>query len=184
MATSAVPMADSKDLMVMSDKDITIAPHREFFRFWKTFVEAGRLPGRSDLDPAEWRRILPQIMLVDVLRDAPDTGKANGSRAADAPETGLRFRFRLMGDYHVEVAGRNMTGEYLDQALELDGDTVVARYSDVVRGRQPHLWRNNYLNFQRRTLEYERVAFPFATDGWTVDLIVALLTPAFLDNQG
>ncbi len=171
-------MADLKDLMVMSEDDVSVGTHRDFYKFWQTFADAGRLPARADLDPAHWRRVLAQIMLVDVERFGP----AGESAAPGSADSDLRFRFRLMGDHHVEVVGRNMTGEYLHEALELDADAIITRYASVAHQRRPHLWRNNYLSFQRRTLGYERVAFPFANDGQTVDLIVSLLTPTFLDG--
>lgn len=163
MPASARLEPEFLDHFVESEADVPSPDHLEFYRFWADYAARGILPGRKDLDPVQWRHILSHIMMVDVIRGAAR----------------LRFRFRLMGGHHVDVAGRNMTGEYLDRSLEMDSRVIVERYTDVVKLKRPHFWRNNFLNLKNRSLQYERCAYPFASDGTNVDLIVSVLVPYF-----
>ncbi|MBW8881395.1 MAG: PAS domain-containing protein, partial [Asticcacaulis sp.] len=45
--------------------------HEDIFRYWKSLRRRGRLPSRSDLDPAAIKRRLPTISLIDVLDQNP-----------------------------------------------------------------------------------------------------------------
>ncbi|HEX6121072.1 MAG TPA: PAS domain-containing protein, partial [Dongiaceae bacterium] len=70
--------------------------------YWNRLAEAsGRMPGRAEIDPLNLAvELLPNIFLVDVVRDAGRT----------AP----RFRFRLLG---TAITARETVkpGQYLDE---------------------------------------------------------------------
>src|SRR3546814_4508000 len=61
----------------------------------------GGLPGRQAVDPTVFKALLPFINLVDVIR-RPD---------------GLDFRFRLVGTLQTSVAGREITGRHVEEAV-------------------------------------------------------------------
>lgn len=133
------------------------------FEYWLGKQRGGRLPGRQDIDPGEIPSLLPNIMLADVLPAEPKP----------------RLRFRLVGDYHVEVAGGNWTGRFFDEVTELQQDegNLIECYQEVAERRIPHYWAREYIDPQKRWASYERVALPLARDGETVDMILAILMP-------
>lgn len=132
---------------------------REFFAYWERKAPPGRLPGREHIDPAEIPRLLPGIVLYDVVRD----GRA------------LRFRWRLVGTSVVNAAGADHTGQFVDEVI-LDPAQRAAlqkALAEVVRTRAAQFWRTP-LNYPgREFVVLERLALPLASDGETVDLVIA-----------
>lgn len=133
------------------------------YRYWAERCHDGNLPGRKDLDPIDIPELLPNIMLVDVLRR----------------EGRFRFRFRLMGEQQVYVAGRNMVGEFVEDGLERDAHDVIERFRRIVRHRRPHFWRRNFLTEEKKHFVYDSVALPLASDGAMVDMIASAAVPIF-----
>lgn len=119
----------------------------------------GRLPGRQDIDPTRLKALLPFINLVDVERSAE----------------GMRFRFRLTGTLQTEIAGREINGRYVE-------DAVLPEYVDRIRGnmrqcvtaRRPIYDRFPMPHPDRDFIDTERVYFPLARDGETVDMLLIL----------
>lgn len=120
----------------------------------------GRLPGRQDIDPTKLKALLPFINLVDVERN---------------PDGGLRFRFRLTGTLQTEVAGREISGRYLE-------DAVLPQYVERIRNNmrkcvntgKPVYDRFPMPHPDRDFIDTERVYFPLARDGETVDMLLIL----------
>src|SRR3546814_8423049 len=75
------------------------------FRWMRDYLSRvappGGLPGRQAVDPTVFKALLPFINLVDVIR-RPD---------------GLDFRFRLVGTLQTSVAGREITGRHVEEAV-------------------------------------------------------------------
>lgn len=63
--------------------------------YWQSKCVAGVLPSRQDIDPAEIRRLLAHIALIDVIQD------------------GGGFRYRLVGTRVVQQLAYDPTGENL-----------------------------------------------------------------------
>eukprot|EP00657_Telonema_sp_P-1_P008436 TRINITY_DN29609_c0_g1_i2.p1 TRINITY_DN29609_c0_g1~~TRINITY_DN29609_c0_g1_i2.p1 ORF type:complete len:124 (-),score=32.38 TRINITY_DN29609_c0_g1_i2:20-391(-) len=63
--------------------------------YWQSKCVAGALPSRQDIDPAEIRRLLAHIALIDVIQD------------------GGGFRYRLVGTRVVQQLAYDPTGENL-----------------------------------------------------------------------
>ena len=83
---------------------------RDLGRYWFARCTDGVVPRRSDIDPLDFKPLLPNVMLLDrIIEDGRE-----------------RFRFRLVGTTAVEVAGRELTGRFLDESLP-------ASYRDYVR---------------------------------------------------
>src|SRR5580700_3120032 len=72
-----------------------VRAHEEIFAYWASLRSAGRLPGRADIHPADFKRHLPTISLTDVRRDPRD------------------YRMRLAGTGLYGVYGREITGQAL-----------------------------------------------------------------------
>lgn len=119
----------------------------------------GKLPSRRQLDPLDLRALLPFIVLVDV-HGAP------GDR---------EFRYRLMGSRHVDVIGHNFTGVLLQEANSPQMlDRVLRNVNYVADSGQAYYDRFPMPFREREFMESERVYFPLAEDGATVDVILVL----------
>lgn len=66
--------------------------NQEACAYWNSIRGSRRIPMRSDFDPAGIRRLLPSVILLDVLRPEFD------------------FRYRLIGTRWVMHFGRDYTG--------------------------------------------------------------------------
>jgi hypothetical protein len=145
----------------LSDPDFTTLDPR--FRWMRDYLHGiappARLPSRHHVEPPAFGRLLPFINLVDVERDGED----------------LRFRFRLVGTAQSIVAGREITGKYVEEAvlpeyvyrIRANMALAVARGMPVYDAfAMPHPGRE--------FIQTERVYFPLASDGTTVDMILIL----------
>ena len=87
----------------------------------------------------------------------------------------LRFRFRLHGTVQTEAAGRDVTGLFVEQAVIPDYvDRINANMTAVVKTKLPVYDRFQMPHPNRGYLDSERVYYPLATDGETVDMILIL----------
>lgn len=136
------------------------------FAYWWSHRQAGRLPGRADIDPADITAILPWIFLVDVERDA----------------VAVRFRFRLVGTGVAGWAGRDATGWALDEPrYGVQGDLIRRQYLSVVADGRPRAFVQ-YAPWFRHAADrtYCKLLLPLAADGVQVDMILG----AFCEDQG
>ena len=80
---------------------LVIPEQRQLFDYWRSKCGARRMASRADVRPAEIKRLLPYITLIDLVDES-------------------RFRVRLAGTQLREFFGREITGAYLDD-LDLGG---------------------------------------------------------------
>lgn len=117
----------------------------------------GHLPGRQHVDPAEWPGLLAHLYLIDVL------------------DGGRRYRWRLIGTTVVELAGRDVTGRFMDDLYDAAtyGDATKS-YATVIETRRP-LRSFGTLAFTGRDYSgFDSVEVPLAADGRNIDLILGL----------
>lgn len=118
----------------------------------------GKLPGRQHIEPTQLGDLLPWLMLVDVV-----------PRKRGEP----RYRLRLVGTEVVSIQGSDNTGKYVDEVLTgEEGPGVIAAYGEILRTRQPQYRQGVVATPGREHIPYERVAFPLASDGETVDKLL------------
>ena len=148
------PMQDSRclDMSFLADCDDGI---RELFLLWESKCRAGRLPSRSDINPAEMVRLLPNIMLIDVVQQGP------------------QFRYGLVGTGEVRHRGFDPTGKTLEEAYSgLDGDYCDGNYRYVATSGK-HLFDTSPEPTAMGNLADVQALFvPLAGDGKTVDTIM------------
>lgn len=82
----------------VSFEQITSGRVRHFDAYWRSKWVAGRMPGRSAIDPSEIRDLLPFLVIVDIERNP------------------FRVRYRLCGTM-VQKYDEELTGQYLDQLV-------------------------------------------------------------------
>lgn len=117
-----------------------------------------KLPGRKHIDPLELADLLPWLMLIDVI-----------PQASGEP----RYRIRLVGTEVVTIQGSDGTGKFVDEVLTASESAEVIRgYGEIVRAHEPEYRRGNVATMGREHIPYERVAFPLASDGEHVDMLI------------
>ena len=130
--------------------------HEELFAYWASLRQAGRIPGRADIRPEDFKRLLPTVSLIDVV-------------------DGLRrdYRLRLAGTGLYSVYGREITGRTLSDVYgSKTADYWRSELDKVVEGRRPAVgchslsWRGS----GHVSLLWLRL--PLASDGVNVDMIL------------
>jgi hypothetical protein len=125
----------------------------------------GRLPGRQHIDPVELRDMLPHLLLLDVLRD--DEGAQPG------------FRVRLAGTEVETFHGRGLTGLTADEAFPGPrAEPILASYREIARTGVASFRRSSVLTPGREHLVFERMMFPLARDGASVDMLIGVFVYA------
>jgi hypothetical protein len=119
----------------------------------------GKLPGRQHIDPADFRDLLPLINLAEVVR----TGGT------------VRFRFRLVGTQQTQTAGREITGKFIEEAVLPEFVERIGTNMRMTVERKAAVYDRFAMPHPDRTfIETERIYFPLAADGETVDMLLSL----------
>lgn len=136
-----------------------IAPkYGELFDLLASKAPAGLLPGRQHFDPLTVPEHMGYLNLVEVHRNDR-----------------LRFRFRLHGTMQTDAAGRDITGLFIDDAVIPEFvDRINGNMTRVVETKRPVYDRFQMPHPNRGYLDSERVYYPLASDGKTVDMILIL----------
>jgi hypothetical protein len=129
--------------------------HEELFAYWASLRAAGRLPGRRDIDPAQFKRHLPTVSLIDVALEPLD------------------FRIRLAGTglYGVfggEITGRRLAEIYSPAAL----DYWRRELGQVVAERRPAVGAHNLAWRGASHLSILWLRLPLSSNGRDVDMIL------------
>jgi hypothetical protein len=132
---------------------------KRFYDYWRRIHPPAGLPGRQHVEPAELTPLLPNMWLLDVQRRP------------------FRLRYRLVGTRIVDLAERDLTGQWLDEAHPHSRDEpgFFADFEAVVERGQPN-WRKGKPTLYLRHKDFatiERLALPLARDGTEVDVIMA-----------
>ena len=142
-----------------------MTPYQRHPRFQElaTYLAAkapnGKLPGRQHVDPIEIPQLLPYLSLVDVVREA---GR-------------LRYRFRLVGTDVVAKTAKDVTGKWVEEAFPAEAAAAIIKaYDGVVATRTPHHWANVMAVPGREHIRFERIVFPLASDGETIDMLIGV----------
>ena len=129
----------------------------EFHRHWLRLCRGSLLPSRSEIDPANFKRMLPNVILVDIEHDP------------------FRVRYRLCGTRVAEFCGK-LTGRYLDELEGTDPWSVAAyiqQYQTAVRECRPvfsHDWLGGKFSVRHKV---HSGIWPLAGDGRSVDMCIA-----------
>jgi len=131
---------------------------QQFHRHWLQIGGTGRLPKRADIDPANFKRSLPNIILTYIERDP------------------FRVRYRLCGTRIAEFCG-NLTGRYLDEVATSDVWSTTAylqQYQVAATDGRPVFsfdWMVGKFGVRH---PFQTGIWPLASDGRTVDLCIAV----------
>jgi hypothetical protein len=135
--------------------------------YWRHKAAGRAMPRRGDIDPTEIPKLLPDVMLVDVL-------------------SGGRYRYRLIGTGNTEAHGIDATGRYLDEVLPGPEyrDHVLALYDECVGSRRPLYSECLFMSAQRPVPERRTkvLMMPLAEDGETVNIVFVVQVFFYIDE--
>jgi hypothetical protein len=137
-----------------------VRAHEELFAYWASRRDQGRLPGRRQIDPVDFKRHLPTISLIDVHDGVePD---------------GLRdYRLRLAGTGLFGVYGREITGMSLDKVYDAESAAYWRQHLDtVVEERRPAVGFHSMAWRGAPHLSLLWLRLPLAGNGLDVDMIL------------
>lgn len=125
------------------------------FAYWASLRRGAGLPGRVDLHPANMKRLLPTVSLIDVVREPRD------------------YRLRLAGTGLYGVYGREITGKGLSEVY----NTAAAEYwrkelDKVVDERRPGVGVHSLAWRGAPHMSILWLRLPLASNGKDVDMIL------------
>jgi hypothetical protein len=135
--------------------------------YWRQKAGHRPMPRRADIDPGEIPKLLPDVMLVEVLPSG-------------------RYRYRLIGTGNTAAQGINATGRYLDEVLPGPEyrDHVIGLYNECVQMRRPVYSESLFISPQRIAERHTKVIFlPLAKDGETVDMVLVMQIFRYIDQN-
>lgn len=127
--------------------------------YWMSRRNGKAMPSRGDIDPTAIPRLLPNITLTDVLYNP------------------LRFRYRLVGTGIVAMAGRDATGQWLDQ--ELYGDKLQEMlwgFTRCVERKMPMALRESVLFVDKKWVVVEVLFLPLAEQDGAINMLLSGVT--------
>lgn len=128
------------------------------YDYWRSKCRTGTLPGRRDIDPVEIPRLLPHLLVSELV------------------DGGARLRHRLAGTAVVAAYGGELTGKHCDEVCPPERRAaIVAQYRLICEHKQPLLLRHRYLSSDRVPLICHRLVMPLSEDTQTVSQFVAAL---------
>ena len=131
---------------------------RQIHDYWLEKRGSKLMPARADLDPLDIPRLLPNIILMDVM-------------PADN-----RLHVRLVGTLVVEMFGADYTGQFLDE-IEFGEvrEKVLEDYNAAVTAARPLFSDHRFRKLGGHLFDIERVILPLSSDGGQVHMLLALL---------
>lgn len=155
---SLLPQRDADSRFDIPLSEIGSDLIQEFHQHWHALARRGRLPGRAEIDPVNFKRILPNIILTEI-EPSP-----------------FRVRYRLCGTRVVEFCG-NLTGRYLD---EFDGaglwsTSIYAQQYQVVVGERRPVFSYDWMEGESGSRNFFQTGiWPLASDGANPDFCIAV----------
>ena len=132
--------------------------HEELLRYWASQRQSGRLPSRADICPEAFKRLLPTVSLIDVIRQEDGT---------------IDYRQRLAGTGLYSVYGREITGMKLtDLYNSTAADYWKAELNAVVAERKPRVGSHSMAWRGASHVSTLWLRLPLASDGCEVDMIL------------
>jgi hypothetical protein len=131
---------------------------QQFHRHWLQICRNGRLPNRADIDPSNFKRILPNVILANIEREP------------------FRVRYRLCGTRVTEFCG-NLTGRYLDEIGTSNLWSTAAylhQYQIAATEARPVFSFDWMLGKFGACHPFQTGIWPLASDGRTVDMCIAV----------
>jgi hypothetical protein len=143
---------------VASVEELSSSIGTELYAYWERKRGTRRMPARADIDPADLKRVLPNIILAKIDRES------------------RRVRYTLVGTRSVAHAAMDYTNHYLDELdFSCDFDTNWDEvYRVLCRERRPIFGFVKTSLKDNRTCELAEVLLPLSDDGETVTHCISI----------
>jgi hypothetical protein len=130
----------------------------EMYAYWQRKRAGRSMPTRADIDPGEIRRLLPGVLLVDVVH---------------RPGTPMDFIYRLVGTREVEMRGHDPTGKRVADAFYGESaDEVTACYRQVAEQGRPYLDDDCFHLPEQEWSPTASIYLPLSQDGQLVTMVL------------
>ena len=129
-----------------------------FDAYWRAKARDRRLPARSDIDPAEIKQLLPDIVLLDVEWEP------------------FRCRVRLRGTRAEQFRPKGAT-KYLDEGTTFAPgrkEDYIAEMKFVATGQRPAFARDWMITRQGGQRDIWAGIWPLSADGQRTDMLVVI----------
>ena len=132
--------------------------------YWQSKRRDGSLPTRSAIDPIEFPRLLPYLVIADIEASP------------------MRVRYRLVGTQVVEDNGSDFTNRYVEDCHFAVEALLHECYRRLVETQAPvfayYEWHKvAWAGAKGAIGANETGFFPLSSDGATVDLAISLADP-------
>lgn len=128
------------------------------YDYWLRKKGARIAPRRSDLDPCDIPKLLPNLMLYKV---------------SHAP---LDYRMILIGTHVVDLWGKDFTGHYFDEIFAGEAAVKIRNHYDtVVTTAQPSIHNMDAGWLNKDYMNYSRLLLPLSDDGKVVNRLLGSL---------
>lgn len=139
---------------------------RELYAYWLARRGTRFAPARRDIDPLDLPRLLPHLLLTEVVTQAGPNGTPR-----------RRYRYRLAGTEVERHFGCSMGGRWIDELMQGRYRTyVLDLYERVIASRRPLYSQSIYgrLGLERRAgMVTKRLMLPLSGDGETIDMLLS-----------
>lgn len=124
--------------------------------YWREKRGDRAFPSRADIDPLEFTKALPRVMMVEVSYDP------------------LEFRYRVAGTGLFAMHGQELTGKLAHELQPPEfGALIHWHYSEAIASRAPMLHLIE-LTANYHTTSYARLILPLSNDGATIDRLITV----------
>jgi len=149
--------------MAALELDMATPLLRQAHDYWLAKRGNRPMPGRADLDPAEIKPLLPNLVLMDVLRDAK-------------PGWPLDFRYRVIGTAIDAMMNGRYTGLCMSTlAHQQPGSRLWSSLEHVTVTRRPQINRVPYVGPHKDFLSVIDMVMPLSADGETIDMLFCII---------
>jgi hypothetical protein len=146
------PAKAAQDLAAPTDPIVTAV-----FRYWEAKRGLRRMPSRAQIDPADLGRLLPNVMLYDVI------------------EPGKLYSIRVVGGAIVDFYGANTTGQMAGACMPPDSAAQMIEILSSVGAHRAPRFRAGFAHWHRDKSyrRFEACFLPLSPDDDRVDKILA-----------
>jgi hypothetical protein len=124
---------------------------------WWTARCGGDIPDRSDFDPIDFKRSLPNMLIADIEHQP------------------FRVRYRVVGTKVVDATGFDITGQYLDQLMPTVPEAPwLELYQLTYRTRRPVIGTSTCTTTAGGLFTHEFGLFPLRKGRAAVDQVVSM----------
>ena len=137
---------------------------RQMYDYWQGKRAARRMPSRRDIDPVDIPRLLPNILISEVV----------------AAPAGVRYRYRLAGTAVARAFGRDPTGHFVDELTNgAYREFIVGLHRTVCEERRALFCESRYLAQPELDMLVKRLLLPVSHDDDHVNQVISLLVFRF-----